>query len=324
MARTFTNFPNLPVEIQLKIWKCAASNVAETDQKIKVELYCHLQSTSHSCWTATKQFCGHHGTCPTYLHGARNVSWATFCLSDGYFAQSDAYPSISDPALQGRMASLSLACHNSRAAIHRQYPEEIHIYRCKWRRGIQIRRLRCNPKKDTLVLADVHMPNCRHVQPGIRPLTADALSRAERDRIAREFPRDSQKFAAFRNILSSFRTFAIQQDGYRSTANSEKIDLINTGMLVMLFMESIKGLYIWPNPQLWPEVWKSARRIEDVKLWDYEDELGRREFRDEVDYFLREYDQWVDVHNDHFAPGGEHWAPRPKKLSRIGCYVWSA
>ncbi|CAH0004010.1 unnamed protein product [Clonostachys byssicola] len=324
MATTFTFFPNLPMEIQLKIWKLAACNVAEGGQEIHVQLHCHLQSTSHSCWTTTRQFCGHHGACPTYLHGARNVSWATFCLSDGYFLQSEANASISDPFTQSQMASLSLACRNSRGALHRQFQGEMRIYQSKWRRGVQVRTLRCNPKKDTLVLTDVHMPNSRHIQPGIRPLTADAMSRAESARIARTFPQDPDKFAAFRSILSSFRTFAIQQDGHRGDTSSEKIDLINTGMLIMLFMESIKGLYIWPNPHLWPEVWKSPRRIEDVKLWDYEDELGRREFRDEVDYFLREYDQWVDVHNDHFTPGGEHWAPRPRKLSRIGCFVWSA
>ncbi|CAH0036401.1 unnamed protein product [Clonostachys solani] len=324
MAKSFTNFPNLPMEIQLKIWKLAACNVAESDREIRVELHCHLRSTSHSCWTGTGQFCGHHGTCPTYLHGPRDGSWATFCLSDGYFTQPETYASISDPFAQRQMASLSLACRNSRAALHREFPTEIRIYEGKWRRGVQVLTLRCNPEKDTLVLIDVHMPNSRHVQPGIRPLTADAMSRAESDRIARTFPRDPEKFAACRSILSSFRTIAIQQDGHRGRTGSENIDLINIGMLVMLFMESITGLYVWPNPELWPEVWKSPCRIEDVKLWDYKDELGRGGFVEEVDYFLREYDQWVDVHHDHFAPSGEHWAPLPRKLSRVGCYVWSA
>lgn len=329
---TFTRFTHLPPEISTKIWKHALCD-ATANRKIKVAVYYQYQVTMLCSHPRTERFCGHHSGCQTCVHG--RPLWNVSCMKDGYFASTRDFPEPEDEIPRQVLSSLGLACRESRSVVLSRYPQPMRVYRGEWHSGADFRIVRCNPALDTLIITAItDVGSLDRPQPGFEALPGYQSTCGQWRPILVRFPQDVQLFSAFRRIVSSFLHVGFRHIGSRLLLRTsdpffdepprpnDDLDFMKSKVQVfMLFLESVKALYLWPDPLIWPEIRDGAIRVDDVKhLQRHKDPSLRSMFRSSYDA-LSDYNELADRHITHYASSSQNRAPKPQKLERIGYYV---
>lgn len=342
----FSRFKELPTEARLKIWR-AAVHEATVGRTIHVEVYTQLQVTLHSCFASIGTFCGLHGSCPSFRYGNGLGNWPSDCMADGYFASTDNVSSPEDSYSASGITSLSLACHESRTVVLELYSKALRVYQGPWHQGVKSRLVRCRPETDIMVIYAV--PDLSLGHQVLEGLTTERYWQHQKEAMMKRFPCSDTQFAVFKEIISRFQNVAIftrmgrereiqRQDrpetGARGIAG---VDLVHSTDLraLLYFFTSLKQLYLWLDPDCWPDVWDNAIRVDDVEDLQTARDTGTahiasqalqnrwfeaRNMQDESRDLLQSYNEGVEVQNNHLAIDGVHWVPRAKPLERIGCY----
>ncbi|KAH8658070.1 hypothetical protein BX600DRAFT_468604 [Xylariales sp. PMI_506] len=311
-SSSFYCFPKLPLEIRNKIWSHAVED-ATAARIILVTVHHRLQVVLHSCVTITGQFCHQHGRCDEYRPGRPN--WTSFCMTAGYFSVSKDYPQPEDEISRLGLERLSLTCHESRAVVLEQYHEKMTIYRSRWKSaGNERCRIRCNPARDVLVITKV--PDYSSAHAGAEPPQSnlDALDKA--------FPPDPELFSEFRSLISSFQNIACTYFGLRGKSNKQSSHMPPDFKIFLFFAESMRHLYMWPDPQDWPELDEGKSiRISNVKSLSTKGDRAVRYLQGDADDVLTSYNEYAKVQRDHCAESSDHWVPNPKDLEEIGSFA---
>lgn len=326
----FHRFGQLPTETRLQIWR-AALQQATVDRTIHVEVHPQIGTTPHACFTRTGVFCGQHGSCPTFREGVPH--WSINCMSDGYFASTNLVSSPEDPESASAMASLSLACHESRRAVLELYPKVLKVYQGPWHAGAKSRLVRCRPETDVLVIYAVPDMSLMHTR--CESLTSEELWRAINESKMKRFPYNNKQFAAFKEMISCFQHVAIfsrlcgggemfPQGSQESDANEVPgIDLFNSSdmMALLLYCTSLKHLYCWLDPLCYANAWDDAIRVSNVEDLKTDEEPDVEHLQANVTDYIQMYNEVVEVQKNHFVAAEDtHWIPQPTVLERIGCY----
>lgn len=342
----FSQFQELPTELRTRIWKDALDN-ATAHRTIRVAVHSRFMTTDHSCLTVGGTFCGHHGKCDRYQHDVPEPKCAAWCMVDGYFASSDAFPDPEEPSSRSNLLHMSLACHESREVVTKQYPKLLQVYHGMWHKSIESRLVRYNPAIDVLLIISVPAFSNLHSNPEETPYYAQQLRDGALDRV---FPQDSNLFAGFRDIVSSFEHVAFHYLGnrrpeyiheYRDVPEDPE-DFVEDYLqhslnphrglnntldngefpVLLMFFESMKHLFVWPNPVYWPEFWENVVRvdkIQDLKLGDLEDP---KYVVEDAEEFSECFQVYLQGESDYPARSEEHWTPNIKLLDlSIGCYA---
>lgn len=327
----FSRFRELPAETRLHIWRDALLQ-ATADRTIHVEVRPQIQGTPHACFTSSGVFCGQHGSCPAFREGVSH--WSTECMSDGYFASTDQVSSPEDSESSLAMASLSLACRESRMAVLELYRRVLRVYQGPWHPGAKSRLVRCRPETDILVIYAVPDMSLNHTH--CASLCDEKYWRFLKESKMKKFPYSNKQFAAFKEMVSCFHHVAIfsrlcgggevfSQDSLSSQESDvgqvAGIDLFQSGdmMVLLLFFTSLKRLYFWLDPVCYPNAWDEAIRISNVEDLKTNEEPDVELLQDYVEHFIDSYNENVQVAKDHFVADDTHWIPQPKMLERVGC-----
>lgn len=326
----FSRFGELPPETRLQIWRTAVHQ-ATVNRTIHVEVHPQLQATAHDCFTSSGVFCGNHGSCPTFREGVPH--WSADCMSDGYFASTSLVSSPEDSESSCALASLSLACRESRMIVLELYPKVLKVYQGPWHPGAESRQVRCCPETDVLVIYEVPDMSLAH-QHFASLLTEEHWLMLQESQM-KKFPYNRRQFAGFREIISCFQHVAIfsrlgladkrsqQALGlYLEADEYPPVDLLDSTdmMALLLFFTSLKHLYVWLDPATYPNAWDNAIRVSNVEDLKADEEGNVDHLQGSSVDFLDSYNEQVEVHNNHFATDDTHWVPKPKLLERVGCY----
>jgi hypothetical protein len=289
------------------------------DRAVRLAVHHRTSSTMHSRVTVGGCFCGQHSRCARYHAG--QPCYAAICMSDAYFTVTQADPEFLPKEFESPIQDLGLACRESRACILSRYPLVAKVYRLSgpvWSSSRQVRTVHCNPATDILVITAVPSYSSAHADPST-PLT----SYEEASAIAtdRRFPDGPEPFINFRQVVSSFHNVGFDFIGARDVGRRGRRDLTeNTDFKIFLFwFESMRNLYVWPNPAYWPEVQISGLKVHDAR--DLPRKRHLREIFEAASDVLADYNEYAAVQNDHVAEDDKHWVPRPRKIEKIGCYA---
>ncbi|VUC21580.1 unnamed protein product [Clonostachys rosea] len=257
----FTKFPQLPADVQTRIWHMAIPSM--DDRELQVAVHFQTSVTKHSCHVETGQFCGRHDTCERSVEGSPSAG--AVCMTDGYFAISPDFP---DPVLppQELLCTLQLTCREARRVVHKRYPEVIKLYAGKWHPGVRVLTLRCDPAHDTLVIMNATSETGTHAQPNPEEQSSPNISTLTQER---HFPQDRQQFNNFRQVLSSFRKCAFRHvDEHYLRRNAFDLPPIGESIVpvkprdletLSLRMESREKFYLWLYPGSFPGVEEPTR-----------------------------------------------------------------
>lgn len=236
------------------------------------------------------------------------------------------------------MASLSLACRESRTAVLELYPKVLRVYQGPWHPGVKSRLVRCRPETDLLVIYAVPDISLSHTH--YPSLLSQEQWRLLNERQVAKFPYSNKQFAVFKDLISCFQHVAIfsrlcgggelfpresdssQPSSPESYTNEVPgIDLFNSSDMTALlqYFTSLKHLYFWLDPVCYANAWDDAIRVsnaEDLKA-DEEPDVGHLQCN--VEHFIRIYNDKVVVQKNHPATDDAHWIPQPKLLERVGC-----
>lgn len=341
-SETFSLFPKLPVELQCKIWEVALADSIPNNRVLFLSIYHRLHVAHHSCVTLggeDAEFCGDVTRCAKFRDG--DPSNISMFMTDGFFATSDDFPEPDDRRADEAIQRLSLVCIEARAAVLRRFPVVVRVHRGFFQAAkkgdddrfwYQTRRARCHPAHDWIVITQVPDMSVGHVKTDwIGP-----SNRARHELLDSIFPGDEDWFAQFRRVLSSFERFAFVYVGFGrlepehfSDRAAEAIGMnmpatsdFNT---LLLFQESRRFLYMWPDPGYWPEMKETGVcSIPDVLCLSAGGSDAARQFVDltsEMSDAMRDYERAVDVHEVHSAPSDKYWVPSPKPLKLIGAFT---
>lgn len=327
----FTQFVQLPTELQAQIWQVAVHQVT-VNRFIRVGIHHQVRATMHSCVVIEDRFCGNHGQCKNYRTG--QPCDAAYCMADGYFATTNMFPDPEDPTCRVVLLNLSLTCQQSRRAVLLNYPKMLKVYQGQWHSGIESRVIRYSPVTDILLVTSVADRSSLHLSPGVQ----DDYTRREEESIMQTFPQNPAQFQSFREALSSFHQIGIHYHGSRgldaietdneSNARSDDIsikveELMNKlgSSALLLYLESLKNLWIWPEPAYWPEVWQSPVRVADVKSIQSAWGSDLRELQDYTVDLIHDYQRLAAVQRKLMGQSTEHWISRPPLIERIGCFA---
>lgn len=323
----FPRFEELPTEIRLQIWLTAVHQ-ATVDRSIHVEMHPFLHVTDHSCIGRNGAFCGQHGSCSTVLNVDNVDHKQSICMVEGYFSSPKMLPSPEDAISPAALASLSLACRESRTAVLELYPKVLRILKYRWSEVdpfTESRLVRCRPETDVLVIYPVP-ESLRLSNPG------EDGWRDQNEVKMSEFPNNERQFSAFKEIVSSFQHVAICVSEEFPEFNGEmrqecisgdfwpqdRIWPDNDIIARLLFFKSLRHLYIWVDPVCWPyESWRDGARsnnVEDIESTIQGAEMLRRESLG----FLKDYNDAVKAQNTHSVADDKHWVPQPELLEHIG------
>lgn len=315
----FPRFEEFPAEIRLQIW-LAAVHQATVDRSIHVEVHPLLHVTDHSC-LSNGVFCGQHGSCSTLL----NVDYKpSICMIDGYFSSTRMLSSLENAISSPALASLSLACRESRTAVLELYPKVLKIFQHRLHKlhpGVNSRLVRCRPETDVLVIHAVPETSLRNM----RHHSTEASWRLMNEAKMRKFPNNERQFSAFKDMISSFQNVAIcasDHDEVHDERNQEQThDVVwpdNDSISLLLFFKSLKHLSFWVDPLSWPCAgWKDGARSNNVEDIDFTMQ-GAETLRREILEFLNDYNAAVQAQDAHSVADDEHWVPQPKLLEHIG------
>ncbi|RSL98708.1 hypothetical protein CDV31_012493 [Fusarium ambrosium] len=315
---SFTPFQKLPPELRYRIWNDALAVTAE-QRLIRINIHDRRYKTHHSCIEVHDRFCGQHTPCKTYING--QPSRISNCMINGYFAYDrDDSTGPEDPKRRANVRNIGLSCREARSMVVSRYPETLTVYRGSYLQGSGTRHIRCDPASDVLVITKMPVHNSHpHPSPGGNPLVI-----LEENALSMRYPRDSSLFTEFRRMLSSFQHVAFLHQGHRR--RSFPLDLARSEDFISLlfYFESMQSLYLWPDPELWPDVYENVvevETIEDLRILDYE---PRWDIENTAEDIMNKYKVRAETQNAHFVEGEEHWIPQPKPLEKIGCYAAAA
>ncbi|UKZ61286.1 uncharacterized protein TrAtP1_002553 [Trichoderma atroviride] len=337
----FSRFRELPAETRLLIWRAALLQ-APVDRTIHVEVHTQIQSTAHACFTSNGVFCGQHGSCLAFREGLPH--WSTYCMSDGYFASTDLVSGPENSESSSAMASLSLACRESRMAVLGLYPKALRVYQGPWHPGAKSRLVRCRPETDMLVIYAVPDMSLSHTHyPSL--LSEESWHILNESKMKR-FPYNRKQFAVFKEMVSCFQHVAIfsrlcgggetfprepqswqgsgdSGDWYESFGNAVPgIDLFgsNDMKVLLLFFTSLKHLYFWLDPVCYANAWDDAIRVSNAKDLKKDEEPDVEHLQDKAEHFIAMYNERVQVENNHRPVADDtHWISQLKPLERVGC-----
>ncbi|KAL6890070.1 hypothetical protein GGI43DRAFT_223554 [Trichoderma evansii] len=326
----FPRFEQLPPETRLQIWRAAICQ-ATVDRTIHVEVHPQIGITAHNCFCSTGVFCGQHGDCTTFREGLPH--WSISCMLDGYFASTDLVSSPGDSESSAALASISLACRESRMMVLELFPKVLRVYHGPWHPGAESRLVRCRPETDVLVIYAVPDMSITHTHyPSL--LTAEHWAALTESKM-KKFPCHRRQFAEFKEVVSCFQNVAIfsrlcgggemfPQGSQESDANEVPgNDLFNSGDMrpLLLFFSSLKQLYFWIDPVCYPNAWDDAIRVTNVENLKDDEEPDVEHMQINCQSFIQMYNERVEVEkNHHVAADNRHWIPQPKLLERVGCF----
>ncbi|PNP43564.1 hypothetical protein TGAMA5MH_04536 [Trichoderma gamsii] len=337
----FSRFRQLPTQTRLQIWRAALLQ-ATVDRTIHVEVHPQFQATAHACFTSTGDFCGQHGSCPRFIEGVPH--WSTYCMSDGYFASTDLVSGPEESESSLAMASLSLACRESRTVVIEMYPQVLRVYQGPWHSAAKSRLVRCSPETDMLVIYAVPDMSLNHTY--FPSLTSEEYWRHTNESMMKKFPYSDKQFAAFRELVSCFQNVAIfsrllgggemfpvvsqgsedsqdWEDGReRYTNKVPGIDLFNSGdmTVLLLYFTSLKHLYFWLDPVCYANAWDDPIRVSNARDLKPDEEPDVKHLQNNVYEFIGMYNEYVQIEKDHRPVADEtHWVSQPKPLERVGC-----
>ncbi|KAH6985569.1 hypothetical protein EDB80DRAFT_898777 [Ilyonectria destructans] len=241
------------------------------------------------------------------------------------------------------LLNINLACREGRHAVLSRYSKVLRVYDRYWH-GAHRRYLlvRCDPARDVLLITNVPDLTDDHTN-GAQPRESreSGLRRRIPD-IDEYFPQDASLFASFRDIVSSFKHVAFLYGGYRSHVprrlgtpprDDELVWRQGRGdtprsdhfRYLLLFFESLRTVYIWPELQYWQDVHKDAIRVDDVTSLVIPDSGDRSDLNGIAEEVQDGHKDYARIHNSHNADGHEHWVPKAKPLlGRVGCYAAAA
>ncbi|KAK7751781.1 hypothetical protein SLS62_006267 [Diatrype stigma] len=312
----FSQFRELPVELRTQIWQHALDD-ATAGRTIRVAVHHSLLATFHSCLTVGGRFCGKCRSCDRYRADAGEGFHSQYSMVDGYFFIDRDFP---DPVSHCALQTLSLACRSSREVVLSQYGKVLRIHPNGRGPGGSSRMVRYNPSTDLLLITSLEgRSGCYNYphdnQRWIQPYRSEP------------FTRDLRLFPRFRDALSSFRHVAFLYSGPQDSPGVHRRELINAPdfRFLLFFLESMRHLYVWPDPSLWPEAHEDGVLLQDIrKYWH---QYWRNDFMpiphvvDEATDLLSDYGRYAQVQRDHFAPCDGEWVPRPKPIEPMGCYA---
>lgn len=334
----FSRFIELPAKIRLQIWRAALLQ-ATGDRTIHVEVHPQIQATAHACFTSTGVFCGQHGTCPGFREGLPH--WATYCISDGYFAATDLVPGPVEPESSLAMANLSLACRESRTVVLEMYPKCLRVYQGPWHTGVKSHLVRCCPETDMLVIYAVPDESLSHTH--FPSLLDEERWRSMNESQMAKFPYNDKQFAVFKELVSCFQHVAIfsrlmgggelfpvdrqnlldsEDEDERYTHEVPGIDLFNSHDMAALltYFTSLKHLYFWLDPVCYANAWDDAIRVNNANDLKFDEEPDVKFLQYSVGNFIYMYNERVQVEKNHRPDADDaHWVSQPKPLERIGC-----
>lgn len=251
-------------------------------------------------------------------------------MVDGYFSSTDMVSGPEDAMSSPALASLSLACRESRTAVLELYPTVLKVFQRRWhklRTSIESRLVRCRPETDTLVIYAVPDKSLTLNQ------STEASWRLRNEGRMNIFPNNERQFSGFKEIITSFQHVAIsfsadvpEFDGNGNQAQTlDDVQPDNDSIALLFFFKSLKHLYFWVDPLSWRYArWRDGERsnnIEDIEpimpgaiLYG----LGIEALRTESLKFLNDYNLGVRTQNAHSVANNAHWAPQPKLLEHIG------
>ncbi|PWI67774.1 hypothetical protein PCL_02695 [Purpureocillium lilacinum] len=316
---SFTSFSLLPAELRLQTWQHALDN-ATAGRMIRATVYHQVQATPHSCLTLCGRFCGNHGHCPRYTEG--DPCHHSDCMTDGYFAASDAFPEPEDPTSGMQLQSLSLANRESRGVVTSSaYGRQVPVYRGRWHPGIQSKLVRVDPAGDTLLV--VHVPDMSSGHEPTSPPNED-LTQRPTPAILKAFPRDKALFRQFRKVVSSFQHVAYRYEGLNRASRQSEFSTMPDFQMLLFYFESLKRLCAWPDPKTWRDaVLDNVVVVDDVESLDPPDEHVRYLVEEAAD-IIGDQNEYAQAQRDHCPRSDTHWIPMPRDLERIGCYAQHA
>ncbi|KAF4458243.1 hypothetical protein FALBO_15027 [Fusarium albosuccineum] len=313
----FAPFPRFPPELRHRIWHDALDE-ATKDRILSVNVYALTYSTPHSCLTIHKQFCGKHAVCRRYING--EPSHISRCMADGYFTvDKHDWSGPEGSTCRAGLQNISLACHEARQMVLSRYPNVLRVYPCRWSPGVLSRLVRCNPEKDVLHITDVLDMSTIH------PDSSEMALDGPFDSLLDAFPQNASLFSNFRDIISSFQNVAFLHVGHRrSRSYGNDLAKSNDFIFLLFYFESLKSLYLRPDPKHWPDVYEDTVIVEEMESLRILDHEPRWDIENSADDFLYDYKMYAEVQNDHYTKSDEHWVSKPKPLEKVGCYAAKA
>ncbi|KAF7553486.1 hypothetical protein G7Z17_g3578 [Cylindrodendrum hubeiense] len=324
LGDSFGRFTDLSPELRNQIWRYALED-AVLGRMVRLTVYRLLYVVNHTCLIADGRFCGDHGKCDGFGN-FRGVSQASMCMPDGYFAVSDQYPEPEDPESASRLASLNLACYESRSAVIQRYPDVLRVYRGEWKTGVKVRLVRFNTEIDVLHLIGVLDMPVFHPHSGLPK--DDSLYKIIQDDNQR-FPWNASHFQSFRDLVASTQHVAFTHMGQRGDivyGSGSDLAVKEDFVTFLFFFESLQHLYMWPDPAMWPEVLENTVIMDNIQDVLHSDDRDLKWLLDDAKLLLGEYHRRSIIQNTQYTGSTEHWVPRPKPLEKIGCYApasWS-
>ncbi|KAH7141329.1 hypothetical protein B0J13DRAFT_57169 [Dactylonectria estremocensis] len=319
---SFSRFSDLPSEIRNRIWHLALDNAAH-DRVLHVAIQYLYYVVNHSCCEKGLAFCGNHAYCPSYI-SIGEASKPSICMADGYFSTSDQHPELEGMQSKPSLGALSLACYESRQVVLSRYPQVLRIYRGKWHSSMQPRLVRFCPETDVLLITTVSDTGVAHPHATIGK--EDNLYQYIENYKTR-FPGDADRFQSFRETIASAEHVAFRHMGHRGAQfYGAGCDVASqqTFIHLLFFFESLKHLFMWPDPAYWPEVLESTVRIENIKDLVPADNADKR-FRwlqnNACEVLYRHLKKSSEAQNRHVTESQEHWVPTSKPIEHIGCYI---
>ncbi|KFY02804.1 hypothetical protein O988_01893 [Pseudogymnoascus sp. VKM F-3808] len=311
---TFPRFSHLAAELRLQIWQHALYSARSG--LIPVIINHHPVTTTHSCVALLGKFCGQHGHCPSDDPNHIQPSSSLVSMFNGYFSLPSAYSDVNDTAVR----RISLACTESYHAFLLQCPETITIYKKTWfpnAESHERRRVRCNPATDTLYVrgAPGYSSEQRHPSPSL-----DNPEDAFQEELLKWFPQNTDTFANFRTIISTFRSvlcdFVGDPDMRKPLMFSRAFEDAQFKQF-LIFFERLERLYLCPD---------SGRSV-GVREWERVGHVDNRRDNADSQIFIgdsrgilncdQKYNDYVQAQRELSSDSGECcWVPIPRGFER--------